>query len=252
MNRPRYEGSKEQEADGRVALHGGPACGHLRFLCPLRSPSLEAAHPDARVDILQPIDYPRAMADNASIVRASGTATIGSLILHAGVSTFSATLMAMSGNYATNLNHPMQVVSMGSGSLAALLFLVWISSAHGHARRVSSEVRFGRFWTVAGFFVPLVNLIHPYQVMSDVWRVFTRSDVRPVRVWWFGMLGMLIVFFTASKLIDPVDRIYLQVSAGIVSAALCLATAYVVWRIVRSAAHLTENEHVTSEDRLSR
>ncbi len=186
------------------------------------------------------------MIEDAHKIKVIATVTIASLVLHAGVGVLGSGLMAMSGDYITNPNHPMQFVQLGSGSLAVLLFLVWVSQAHARASRVSSEVRFGRLWTVAGFFVPLVNLVHPYVVMSDVWRALTRSDVTPVRVWWFGTLGMLVVSFVASKLIDPADRLYLQVSAGIVSAAMCLATAYVVWRIVR-ADRTSQLEKVVAE-----
>jgi hypothetical protein len=180
------------------------------------------------------------MVADAKRVKAIGTASIASLVLHAGVGVLGAVLMARSGDFATNLNHPIQFVSLGSGALVATLFLGWVSLTHAYARCVSSEVRFDRPWAIAGFFVPFVNLVHPYRVVSDLWRALTHADVTPVRVWWFGIMGVLAVVFGASKLVEPADRIYVQVAGGVTSAVLCLATAYIVGRIVRGTGPVNE------------
>jgi hypothetical protein len=60
-------------------------------------------------------------------------------------------------------------------------------------------------WAVGGFFVPLANLYHPYEVLTEVWKA---SEPRPlssgpwqgakpsllVKIWWGGCLSTVVLF----------------------------------------------------------
>jgi hypothetical protein len=60
---------------------------------------------------------------------------------------------------------------LGVGLLTAVLFLIWIYRAHKNLRALgASDLKYSPGWAIGGFFVPLVNLVRPYQVVMEIWR----------------------------------------------------------------------------------
>lgn len=84
-------------------------------------------------------------------------------------------------------------------------FLVWLHAARKNLPALGGrEFKFTPGWAVGWFFVPFLNLVRPYQVMSEVWHASdpsglerdTASDGPAVRnrlaapalvVWWWGL-----------------------------------------------------------------
>lgn len=85
--------------------------------------------------------------------------------------------------------------------IAAITFLLWYSRAYRNIQAMGVvRPRWGRKWAVAYWFIPIVNLFRPKQVMNDIWRGSDpRLSVRTVEVhqqpvspllhwWWAGWL----------------------------------------------------------------
>jgi hypothetical protein len=56
-----------------------------------------------------------------------------------------------------------------------VVFLMWIYSAHANLRALGSRefyesLRFSPGWAVGYFFIPIVNLFRPIQVVQEIWR----------------------------------------------------------------------------------
>jgi Domain of unknown function (DUF4328) len=50
-------------------------------------------------------------------------------------------------------------------------FLVWFHRAYTNLHALRTEaLRFRAGWAVGGWFVPILNLVRPKQVMNDIWR----------------------------------------------------------------------------------
>jgi hypothetical protein len=64
-----------------------------------------------------------------------------------------------------------RIVLMGVALLSALFFLIWIYRAHKNLRALgATDLSYSPAWAVGGFFVPILNIVRPYQVMSEIWK----------------------------------------------------------------------------------
>jgi hypothetical protein len=93
----------------------------------------------------------------------------------------------------TALSRAIQLVDLvGVGLLA-----VWTRRLYGNLRHLGfNELRFREVWALGGWFVPLVNLVRPKQILNDIWRS-GEPEPRPVEAceqqpvsnllhwWWF-------------------------------------------------------------------
>ncbi len=53
-------------------------------------------------------------------------------------------------------------------------------------------------WAVALFFVPILMLFRPCQVMADLWRCNLNQKAAIIYVWWLTWLGALILYLLSS------------------------------------------------------
>lgn len=75
-----------------------------------------------------------------------------------------------------------------------ILFFLFLYRAHGNARALgASQLKYSAGWTIASFFIPLVNLYVPYEAVRDIYR-FSLADDRderspprgtPIVSWWW-------------------------------------------------------------------
>ncbi|MCH7645038.1 MAG: DUF4328 domain-containing protein [Myxococcales bacterium] len=69
----------------------------------------------------------------------------------------------------------------------AVTFIIWLHRCRINVRAFGCRrFRYSRIWTIIGFFIPIINFLRPYQVVSEVWRA---SDPRAVEtpVAWISM-----------------------------------------------------------------
>ena len=85
--------------------------------------------------------------------------------------------------------------------ITGVAFLKWIHRANVNARGFGAQdMRFTPGWSVGAYFVPIVNLVRPFQVMKEIWQVSSnpmqwkseRSSPL-LRGWW--ALWLLCGFF---------------------------------------------------------
>ncbi|HKZ05971.1 MAG TPA: DUF4328 domain-containing protein [Methylomirabilota bacterium] len=88
---------------------------------------------------------------------------------------------------------------------AAAAFLAWMHRAYRNLPALgASRLGYSPRWAVGAFLVPVLNLVHPYHVVRELWReshvdpadVGTSLSASLIRWWW--------VLFVASVLADPV------------------------------------------------
>ena len=72
------------------------------------------------------------------------------------------------------------LAQLGSFFMTALFFLLWTYRSYRHLSALSDrDLRFSPGWAVGWFFVPIMNLFRPYQVMKEMWRKSTPERVHP-------------------------------------------------------------------------
>jgi hypothetical protein len=141
---------------------------------------------------------------------------------------------------------------------AAVLFCFFMPRANRNLRAFAGEeaniwLRFKPGQTVAAFFIPIVNLYRPYQVMKELWQWSAPDPATPpssVRVpallpWWWGLyiLDNLLSQITSrmSSVIPPDPDTAINNSwATIVDSVVTIASALLAAIVVRAVARRHE------------
>ncbi len=149
-----------------------------------------------------------------------------------------------------NSGRPWLQIAGYAGLVVLVLFIIWTYRSAENAlalRRVGARQSPG--WTIAGWLVPILNLLMPYQTLSDLWR---SSDPRAapgdgwralhpsVRVvgWWVASLvsafatGSVVLLMLTGDLNAADARPYLA-AAHVLGALGCSLGAWVVLVITR-------------------
>jgi len=135
-----------------------------------------------------------------------------------------------------------------AGALLAAAFLPWLYRVRVNVRALGMRrLRYGREWTVLGFFVPVLNLFRPYQVAAEVWRAsdpssgdpmaWHRASVSPlVGLWWGAFLGFVMIELASSLLLELATGLpRVQLAYGLALAAdVCAALSASVGTFVVS------------------
>ncbi|MGB3440358.1 MAG: DUF4328 domain-containing protein [Actinophytocola sp.] len=132
---------------------------------------------------------------------------------------------------------------------AATVFLTWLWRARMNAERLCpAEHRWSRGWTIGAWFVPVVNLWFPRQIVDDIWRA-SRPDVPAdtyrvdgleqsplVRAWWYAILAnVLVVLALRIETSGEVTVEVLRSAAlyGSVSTLLLVVAAIFLTQVIR-------------------
>jgi hypothetical protein len=73
-----------------------------------------------------------------------------------------------------------QGIQLAVFAITALLFLAWLFRLRINVRALGvRKLEFARVWTALGFFVPILNVVRPYQVIAEVWRASDPAVIDP-------------------------------------------------------------------------
>jgi hypothetical protein len=136
---------------------------------------------------------------------------------------------------------------------AATVFLTWLWRARVNAERLCrAQHRWSRGWTIGAWFVPVVNLWFPRQVVDDIWRTskpgvpkdtYRVDGLEPsplVRAWWYTMLvNVLVVLVLRAETRGEVTLDVLKAAAlyGTVSTLVLLVGATLLSQVIRRITH---------------
>jgi hypothetical protein len=86
----------------------------------------------------------------------------------------------------------MGVIQTAAYLAGAIVFIRWLRGAYRNADVVAPGTRrYGHGWAIGSWFVPILNLWRPKQIVNDVWRAggYDRPDAEPG--------GLLVAWWTA-------------------------------------------------------
>ena len=87
--------------------------------------------------------------------------------------------------------------------LSAITFLLWYSRAYRNTIALGVQnPRYGTRWAVAYWFLPIVNLFRPKQVMNDIWRGSDPSLPPSAASWRARRVPLLLAWWWAAWLIS--------------------------------------------------
>lgn len=143
----------------------------------------------------------------------------------------------------------------------AVAFLMWFHRVHRNLPALGAvNIKYSPRWAVGGFFVPILNLYRPYQVMKEVWAGSDKQVVGDGAIdvgkpsgsalvgWWWafwilsGIIGQLSgrMYFRAESAMEYVAADY----SSIVSSGFSIIAALLAIQVVRS---VTANQDLRYE-----
>ena len=145
--------------------------------------------------------------------------------------------------------------------LSAVTFLSWLHRAVKNLSALGArKLRFTPGWAVGWFFVPFMDLIRPYEAVTELWHASdpaipsyepaSRPTPAPVRWWW----GLFVLWIVTSRLGDQLSH---ATSSGvfegqaahllmIVSYVLEIPAAILAIRLIRAINQNQERKHSAS------
>lgn len=132
------------------------------------------------------------------------------------------------------------VVSLILLIATAIAFLMWVHRAYSNLPALGvTHLKYTPAWAVGGFFVPFLNLVRPYQVLSELWHRSSPFEKAGggalITFWWLVWLGGNACGMMASSLSESpagshrsIDELLLgtrwfMISDGLVAVAALLA-----------------------------
>jgi hypothetical protein len=110
-------------------------------------------------------------------------------------------------------------------------FILWLYRAYQNVDAVApGQRRYGYGWSIASWFVPVLNLWRPKQIANDVWRAGGHPLEPPflLLAWWMGWLAMWVVARFAEgryEAADTAGEYRTAIFAYLASDALGVSTA---------------------------
>jgi hypothetical protein len=140
------------------------------------------------------------------------------------------------------------VLELGTFLIAVIAFCMWIHRATSNGPALGgSQLRFTSGWAVGWFFVPIANLIRPYQAVSEVWRTsdpqvgLTTAEQRAtmkvsplVGAWWilFVVAGFISRFVFLNGHNDTADSLRSSAIADIVGSSVLIVAGFLAVALV--------------------
>jgi hypothetical protein len=130
----------------------------------------------------------------------------------------------------------------------AIVFLTWINRANKNCHGFTTGMEFTSGWSVGWYFVPFANLLKPFQVMNEIWRVSHdparwKTMATPGLLRWWWALWLISSFlgqasFRMSMSAKTLDALQACTVVSIMSAGvdipLCIVAAVMVGKIFKA------------------
>ncbi|WP_255779434.1 DUF4328 domain-containing protein [Dactylosporangium sp. AC04546] len=91
--------------------------------------------------------------------------------------------------------------------LTLVVFIVWLYLAHDNFGRRDNPLEWRKGWVIAGWFVPVANLVIPGQVVKEVYRRSypekAWSSVQLVSAWWMALLVTFLSYTNTTVYATP-------------------------------------------------
>ena len=129
--------------------------------------------------------------------------------------------------------------------IPALLLLTWIHRANYNARHLGSRgMRFSPGWSVGWFFIPVLNIWKPYQVLKELWKTsidpqYWKSQKGPSILPWLWVLIFTSPLFYAAgsittNLAETLDGVIIGGWIKLIGYLMMLASPILILTLIKS------------------
>ncbi|HXG64467.1 MAG TPA: DUF4328 domain-containing protein [Blastocatellia bacterium] len=90
--------------------------------------------------------------------------------------------------------------------VTAVLFLIWIYRAHQNLPALGAlGLKYSPGWAVGWFFVPCLNLIRPFQVVTEIWKASSpEMDSKDGTSWQYATTSPIIAFWWGAWIVSNI------------------------------------------------
>lgn len=130
--------------------------------------------------------------------------------------------------------------------VTAVLWLMWMHAAYKNLdRRTDGRVRDSPAWAVGSWFIPLANLVVPYRITKELWRVSQDPDLEAlappktttVSLWWtLWILGNIASSAYARMPTETLDEMIRFTYAGMVADVAFILAGLLALVVLRNIA----------------
>lgn len=126
---------------------------------------------------------------------------------------------------------------LGTVFLAAIAFLTWLYRIRKNEIHMGNQgAQFSTCWSVACWFIPIVNLFRPYNVMTEAWRAsdpsatpttWKEAPISPLLGWWWALwlLSILLDRIVRALIREETLDSYIQADYAALGSSLSSALA---------------------------
>lgn len=144
--------------------------------------------------------------------------------------------------------------------VTGILFLMWIYRSHRNLPALGARnLTYTPGWTVAGFFIPFLNLIRPFQVMREIWKAsdprvnvingfsWENAPSSPLVQWWWplflidGFVSNIAGGMYMSE--ESIDALYTGTWAMLASEVIGIVSALVIIYLIKAIDQRQKEKH---------
>jgi Domain of unknown function (DUF4328) len=166
-----------------------------------------------------------------------------------------------------NRQQVIAILQIAAYFITGVFFLIWIYRAHRNLPELGvRRPRYSPAWAVGWFFVPILNLYRPYDMVKELWKesnpdvgisdaffmqhsstqVQYSSKSSLIGLWWGLWIGSYVAARAYSFLLsqpNPEDQLVAATWVGMISDGLSIAAAVSITCIVRDLNARQEEKH---------
>ena len=149
--------------------------------------------------------------------------------------------------------------------LSGITFLMWFYRARCNLERAKlTGFKYTSKWSILGFFVPILNILRPFQIMQEVWsgsKFLTKSTnvaswqkVHPgtvVKLWWGMTLFSASIDRVASYLwehSETVAALQSTVYVSMIADVVNIIAAYITIKLIKEITELQEQARMKTPE----
>ncbi len=134
--------------------------------------------------------------------------------------------------------------------VSVVLVAMWIHRAHKRLQEAGHALNFTPGWAVGWYFIPIANLVQPYNAMKELWNLshgedeeFKNEGNGRLGLWWGMWLVGNIVSNISQRMVESESADWIQIGfvLGAIGAAGTLAAAVLLAGIIKQVTKVQES-----------
>ncbi len=148
--------------------------------------------------------------------------------------------------------------------ISAVTFIMWFRRAYNNLHKKLSYLNYSEGWAAGSWFVPVLNLFRPYQIMKELYVetdkllkkrlefYASQFNYSAIGIWWAlwiisGILGQFVIRWSTQA--ETVDDFIIGSIAALISDVIAIPLAFITVKVIKNYSALeTELYNLKEEE----